>query len=191
MNTPPDTRKPDNAAPSDGSLHPGPAADAKPLRLARIAPLVLRWALGLTLLSAVADRFGWWGPPGGPNVSWGDWAHFVAYTAKVNGFLPSSLAPGLALLATAAEVLLGVALLLRWFPRVVAGATCLLLASFAAAMVLSFGIKAPLNFSVFVDAAAALLLWAMPATLGTRQSPAGVTDERVTPPSHNQLRNLP
>jgi hypothetical protein len=62
--------------------------------LGRIAPTVLRWALGATLLSAVADRFGLWGPPGGTDVSWGDWAHFVAYTAKVNSFLPPPLLRG-------------------------------------------------------------------------------------------------
>ena len=77
-----------------------------------IAPLTLRWALGATLLSAVADRFGVWGPPGAVNVSWGDWPHFVAYTSKVNGFLPATLAPVLAVLAAAAELALGVALVL-------------------------------------------------------------------------------
>ena len=80
--------------------------------LGRIALTVLRWALGATLLSAVADRFGLWGPPGGPNVSWGDWAHFVAYTAKVNSFLPPAVAQGLGILATAAGLALGVGLLL-------------------------------------------------------------------------------
>jgi hypothetical protein len=29
--------------------------------LGPVAPLVMRWALGLTILSAVADRFGLWG----------------------------------------------------------------------------------------------------------------------------------
>ena len=86
----------------------------------RVAPPALRWALGLTLLSAVADRFGRWGVNGSPGVSWGDWPHFVAYTAKVNGFLPAALAPTLAVLATAAEILLGGALLLGVFPRPVA-----------------------------------------------------------------------
>jgi Ion channel len=59
--------------------------------LARVAPLILRWALALTILSAVADRFGIWGPPGAANITWGDWPHFVAYTAKVNSFLPRVL----------------------------------------------------------------------------------------------------
>ncbi|MGB7789643.1 MAG: hypothetical protein WBL39_00390 [Terrimicrobiaceae bacterium] len=40
------------------------------------------------------------------SLSWGDWAHFVAYTAKVNGFLPTALAQGLAILATVAELAL-------------------------------------------------------------------------------------
>jgi len=128
----------------------------------KVAPLILRLALGLTLLSAVADRFGVWGPPGGTTVAWGDWTHFVAYTAKVNSFLPSSLAPVLAIIATAAEALLGIALILGLFRRPVAFASALLFALFACAMTLSFGVKAPLNFSVFVDFAAALVLGVWP-----------------------------
>lgn len=134
----------------------------------RIAPLILRLALGLTLLSAVADRFGIWGPPGGATVAWGDWTHFVAYTAKVNSFLPSSLAPVLAIIATAAEALLGIALILGLFRRPVAFASALLFALFACAMTLSFGVKAPLNFSVFVDFAAALVLGVWPDPVKSR-----------------------
>jgi uncharacterized membrane protein YphA (DoxX/SURF4 family) len=128
-----------------------------------MAPLLLRWALGVTLLSAVTDRFGIWGPPGAANVAWGDWAHFVAYTAKVNSFLPDTLAPTLAVVATAAEILLGIALILGVFCRPVALASALLFAVFAGAMTVSFGVKAPLNFSVFADVAAAFALAVWPA----------------------------
>jgi putative oxidoreductase len=128
-----------------------------------IAPLLLRWALGVTLLSATTDRFGFWGPPGAANVAWGDWAHFVAYTAKVNSFLPDTLAPTLAVIATAAELLLGIALILGVFRRPVAFASAFLFSVFAGAMTLSFGVKAPLNFSVFADAAAAFALATWPA----------------------------
>jgi uncharacterized membrane protein YphA (DoxX/SURF4 family) len=138
---------------------------------ARVAPLLLRWALAVTFLSAVADRFGIWGPPGAANVSWGDWPHFVAYTAKVNSFLPAVLAPTLAGIATAAELVLGVALILGVFTRPVAWASTILLALFAGAMTVSFGIKAPLNYSVFVDLAAAFALGAWPAT--ANRSPKG------------------
>lgn len=130
--------------------------------------MTLRWALGVTLLSAVADRFGLWGPPGAVNISWGNWPRFVAYTAQVNSFLPAAVAPELAVVATVAELALGLALLLGVWPRLVAWATCGLLTLFAVAMTFSFGVKAPLNFSVFVDAAGALLLAAWPRKPVTR-----------------------
>ena len=47
-----------------------------------IARLFARLALGASFLSAVADRFGLWGPYGAKNVSWGDFAHFVEYTGR-------------------------------------------------------------------------------------------------------------
>jgi hypothetical protein len=105
MNAPLDDRRPKSQT---FGLAPFPAW---------IAPLLLRWALGATLLSATTDRFGIWGPPGAANVAWGDWAHFVTYTAKVNSFLPDTLAPTLAVIATAAEILLGIALILGVFRR--------------------------------------------------------------------------
>jgi len=37
------------------------------------AGLILRIVLGITMLSAVADRFGLWGAPGDPGVAWGNW----------------------------------------------------------------------------------------------------------------------
>ena len=41
-----------------------------------IVRLFTRFALGASFLSAVADRFGLWGPYGAKNVSWGNFAHF-------------------------------------------------------------------------------------------------------------------
>ncbi|MBV9490233.1 MAG: DoxX family protein [Verrucomicrobia bacterium] len=122
----------------------------------------MRWALGLTMLSAVADRFGFWGPPGTTNVSWGNWSRFVDYTEKVNSFLPSGYAGVLAVLATSAEIGLAFGLLLGVFRRTVAFGSAALLGLFALSMTISFGVKAPLNFSVFADAAAALLLSVWP-----------------------------
>ena len=51
-------------APSNNS--PGFKANAfvREGLLQRAAPVLLRWALAVTFLSAVADRFGLWGPPG-------------------------------------------------------------------------------------------------------------------------------
>ena len=60
------------------------------------AALFARLALGAAFLAAVADRFGLWGAPGQRNVAWGDFGHFVDYTAQVNSFLPAAVAPVLA-----------------------------------------------------------------------------------------------
>src|ERR1700741_725475 len=156
--------KEDSAEARLTSMNARPSLSDRPGIAARIAPLVPRLALGVTLLSAVADRFGIWGPPGAATVAWGDWTHFVAYSAKVNSFLPGAFAPVLAIAATAAEALLGITLILCILRRPVAFASAALFSLFAGAMTLSFGIKAPLNFSVFVDFAAALLLGAWPAS---------------------------
>ena len=75
-----------------------------------IAPLP-RLVIAAEFLLSVADRFGLFGPPG-KGVSWGDFAHFVAYTHRVNAFLPASFAPTLAVLATIGEITFGITLLL-------------------------------------------------------------------------------
>jgi hypothetical protein len=54
---------------------------------------LLRIALALAFLSAVADRFGLWGKPGSPGVSWANMTQFNAYVAKLNWFLPTAVIP--------------------------------------------------------------------------------------------------
>ena len=44
----------------------------------------LRAALTAGSFSAVADRFGLWGPPGAPHAAWGDMAHFLRHVAILN-----------------------------------------------------------------------------------------------------------
>ena len=144
---------------SDDSQHPLHPAKMPSVDTAAI--LFLRFALGCTFLSAVADRFGLWGAPGQHNVAWGNWAHFVAYTAQVNRFLPSAIVPFLAGLATSLEIFFGVGALIGFHPRLVAVGSAILLLFFATAMAFSFGLKSPLDASVFVDAAAAFLWFVM------------------------------
>jgi len=76
----------------------------------------------------------------------------------VNAFMPSWSIPFLAWAATAAELSLGLALVLGVWPRPVALASAALLLIFGLAMALSLGIKSPLDYSVFSASAAALLL---------------------------------
>lgn len=120
----------------------------------RLAVLYARIALGVAFLSGIASRFGLYGK----NVGYGNFANFVKYTAEVNSFMPASTIPFLAWSATAAELALGIALILGVWPRWVAVGSAVLLALFGIAMAISFGITSPLDYSVFSASAAAVLL---------------------------------
>jgi uncharacterized membrane protein YphA (DoxX/SURF4 family) len=128
----------------------------------------VEWSLRVTLsaafLSAVADRFGLWGAPGAAHVAWGDFSHFIEYTARVNSFAPRVSIPLLAWSATIAELALGIWLLTGVALRWAAYLSAALLLAFALAMAASFGIKSPLDYSVFTAAAAAFTLGALSDT---------------------------
>jgi uncharacterized membrane protein YphA (DoxX/SURF4 family) len=123
-----------------------------------IVRLFARFALGASFLSAVADRFGLWGPYGAKNVSWGNFAHFVEYTGAVTSLFPSSLTVSFAWAATVAETLFGILLIAGFKIRMASVLSGLLLLSFAMGMVTGLGIKTPFDYSVFSAAAAAFLL---------------------------------
>ena len=90
------------------------------LRWASFSSAFLRYALGLGFLSAVADRFGLWGPFGTPNVSWGNFSRFLEYTHTINWYAPAGMIPALGIIATAAEILFGLLLLVGWHTRATA-----------------------------------------------------------------------
>jgi putative oxidoreductase len=125
----------------------------------RLGMLYARLALGAAFLSGIADRFGLYS---GRNVGYGNFAGFVLYTAKVNSFMPASTIPFLAWAATAAEFFLGLALVLGLWVRWAALGSALLLLLFGTAMGVSFGIKSPLDYSVFSASAAAFLVASYP-----------------------------
>jgi uncharacterized membrane protein YphA (DoxX/SURF4 family) len=126
--------------------------------LAKFSSVYLRLALGISFLSAVADRFGVWGVYGQPNVAWGNYSRFVNYTAKLNWFLPAAMIPALSIIVTAAETLFGLLLIVGWKTRITALLSGVLLTCFALTMTVTLGVKSPLNFSVFSAAGGALLL---------------------------------
>src|SRR5437868_6989135 len=121
----------------------------------RWAALYARVALGAAFLSGIADRFGLYR---GRNVGYGNFAGFVRYTAKVNSFMPASTIPFLAWAATAAELFFGITLIVGIWRVWVALGSGLLLMVFATAMAISFGIKSPLDYSVFSASSAAFLV---------------------------------
>jgi uncharacterized membrane protein YphA (DoxX/SURF4 family) len=143
-----------------------------------LAPLLVRLSLGAGFLSAVADRFGVWGPAGSPSVSWGNFQNFVAYTAKLNPWSPAAMVPALAWIVTIAEATLGILLIAGLMTRMAALFSGLLTLAFLLAMTAVLGVHAPLIYGIFVYSAAALFLascstpdkWTLDALLARRGS---------------------
>ena len=123
-----------------------------------VITVYLRLALGIGFLSAVADRFGWWGPPGTPNVAWGNFGNYLAYTVKLNPWFPRGWIPAIGWAATVCEVCFGLMLIIGYRTRLAAILSGLLTLAFAIGMVSGSGLQAPLNYSVFVVSAGAFLL---------------------------------
>ncbi len=118
----------------------------------------IRIALSAGLLSAVADRFGLWSE----KVSaWGNWDNFIAYTQKLNPFVPESLIGALGGVATFLEIAFGIALLIPYKTPLIARGTGFLLLFFGLAMTFASSIKSPLDASVFAASGAAFALAVM------------------------------
>lgn len=116
--------------------------------------LYARLAIGTAFLSAVAGRFGLWDH----TIDLKHFANFMEYAAQVNSFLPRPVIPLVAWTATVAETTLGVLLIIGLWPRWVALCSAALLAIFATAMAVSFGLKSPMDYSVYSASSAAVLL---------------------------------
>jgi putative oxidoreductase len=116
--------------------------------------LYARLALGSAFLSAVASRFGLWYK----TLDLDHFRGFIQYTAEVNAFLPAALIPWIAWAATVAETGCGILLIAGLWLRWVSLASAILLAMFGTAMAISFGLKSPMDYSVFSASSAAALL---------------------------------
>lgn len=118
----------------------------------------LRVSLAFSFLSAVADRFGLWGPAGTPNVAWGSMTAFHEYTGVLLWFLPAGLVPVFGWTATVVEVVLAGGLLLGWRLSWFAAGSALLLLSFAVGMSVALGLEPAFSYSVWTACAAATVL---------------------------------
>lgn len=117
-----------------------------------VASFLLRIALAAGFLSAVASRLGFWGTHSS------GWSNYLSYVKQVNSFAPEGFIPLLAVSSTILESTFAVLLLIGYKIRFAAIGSCLLTLSFAMAMAISFGVKEPLDYSVFAFSAGALLL---------------------------------
>jgi uncharacterized membrane protein YphA (DoxX/SURF4 family) len=118
----------------------------------------VRLVMATEFLLAVADRFGLLGPPGASGVSWGNFSRCIDHTHKVAAFLPTGLAPTLAVGATLAEIILGTALLLGVRVRLAATGSAGLLAIYGICMTISLPVAEQFHYNVFLLCAAMLAL---------------------------------
>ena len=114
--------------------------------------LYLRIGIGIGFLSAVADRFGLWPPE---ISAWGNWESFLSYTEAINPLIPKMLIPTAGAIATAAELLFGVCLIIGFKTEQMAKLSGFLMLIFALAITFSSGIKGAFDYSVFAASAAA------------------------------------
>ncbi len=120
----------------------------------RIGVLYARFALGTAFLSAAAGRFGLWHGTFDPK----QFANFLEYAGAVLSFMPKATIPYLAWAATFCEASFGILLILGFWPRWVSLGSAFLLAMFGTAMAISFGLKSPMDYSVYSASGAAVLL---------------------------------
>ena len=117
--------------------------------------LFLRLSISAGFLSAVADRFGWWGSD---FSVWGNWNNFLDYTRLINPWLPDGLISVVGAIATGAEILFAIFLLIGFKTELFARLSGLLLLLFALSMTFSTGIKGAFDYSVFSASAGAFAL---------------------------------
>lgn len=123
-----------------------------------VGQLALRFAISASFLLAVADRFGYLGAPGDPGVSWGTWAAFRDYTARLIPLPVDAIVDVAAIGATSIEIVVAVLLILGLFTRVAAAVGATLTLAFGVTMFVFLGPLAPFRYPVFVFTAACLLL---------------------------------
>jgi len=108
-----------------------------------LATLLLRFALAAGFISAVASRLSLWG------VHSSGWNNFLGYTAQVNSFAPKSIISFLAITSTVLEASIALLLIIGYKTKQASYGAAILTLCFALAMAVSFGIKEPLDYSVF------------------------------------------
>jgi thiosulfate dehydrogenase [quinone] large subunit len=136
-------------------FHAGVYSKAKLNMNKKLIKLFLRFAISTAFLSAVADRFGMWNE----KVSaWGNWNSFLDYTRVINPWMPDAAISALGFIATAAEIIFALFLMVGFKTELSAKLSGFLLLLFALSMTFSVGIKPVFDYSVFTASAAAFAL---------------------------------
>ncbi|XHR97287.1 hypothetical protein ACFJIV_11905 [Mucilaginibacter sp. UC70_90] len=103
------------------------------------------------------DRLGLLGSPGS-GTAWGDWKHFVDYTNTLIPFANRAIANIMGIVATIAESVFGILLIVGYRIKETALGASILTLSFGICMAIFVNITAPISYPVFVFTGAALVL---------------------------------
>ncbi|MDN5726005.1 MAG: hypothetical protein L0G99_08765 [Propionibacteriales bacterium] len=131
-------------------------------RLTVIGGWIVAVALAVDFIAAILDRFGLFGPPGGPGVSWGSWPAFVDYTSVLLFGLGGPVSVVAGALATVVEILLAGLLISGRLRRWVGKATAGLFVVYLLTMLLALGPGEVATYGVPILVGGALLVSAAP-----------------------------
>ncbi|WP_114940774.1 DoxX family protein [Mucilaginibacter endophyticus] len=122
-----------------------------------IGQFLLRLAIAVSFFMAVMDRLGLLGTHGS-GTAWGDWKHFVDYTNTLVPFVNRPLANIIGFVATIAELVFGMLLVVGYRIKEAALGAGILTLCFGLCMAMFVSISAPVNYPVFVFTGSALIL---------------------------------
>ena len=116
-------------------------------------------SLAISYLSAVFDRFGFWGHLGETGVSWGSMTNFFKHVSTLCPWAPESMIPVIGWVITVLEAIIAFCYIINLKNKIINTANIFILILFILSMSLFQSVKMMINFSVMVCCASALLIY--------------------------------
>lgn len=116
-------------------------------------------SLAISYLSAVFDRFGFWGHLGETGVSWGSMTQFFKHVSILCPWATENMIPVIGWVVTVLEALIALAYIINAKNKIINYANIFLLILLIISMSLFQSIKMMINFNVIVCFSTALLIY--------------------------------
>lgn len=115
--------------------------------------------LAISYLSAVFDRFGFWGHLGETGVSWGSMTQFFKHVSTLCPWATENMIPVIGWVVTVLEAVIALSYIINVKNKLINIANIFLLILFIISMSLFQSIKIMINFNVIVCFSTALLIY--------------------------------